>query len=276
MREESCETLMAKVDEIKNDIAEALLEIDDINLQINPHIVAEYTVRIGCWENELLRAQIAARRARRKFELAQAAANRCETVDEILIEETLGAEFAQWEEALARQVANLRSVLDQRVRSTPLTAEEVCELKSLHRKLVKRLHPDTHPGQGETERSFFALAQRAYEAGDLETLRSIEVATSSFDQEDWDVGNPTEEDLLLEIELLSAQLEVSRKQLAALKAGNPYALGAKLFDPEWVANTVAALKSSIQEQQTTEQEYSRRFCELTRNAEGEGGESHAA
>ena len=56
-------------------IAELLLEIDHIVLQVNPQIEAEYATKIGYLENDLLKWQIAARRARRRHALAQARVN---------------------------------------------------------------------------------------------------------------------------------------------------------------------------------------------------------
>lgn len=261
------QALLETIETLKAEIAEVLLEIDHINLQVNPHIVAEYRVKIGCWENELLRAQIAARRARRKCELAQAAANKREVVDEALCNQILDAEFTQWEQVLAQQVEQLRTALELRANAVPLSATEARELKSLHRTLVKRLHPDTHPSQTEEASSFFALAQRAYEFGDLDMLRAVEAATSSYDQAESDAANKSETELYLEIDLLEAQLGHNKKQLAALKAQNPYALGAKIFDDEWVNNTVASLKASIEEQKAIASDYEKRFAALREEGE---------
>lgn len=213
------QALLETIEALKAEIAEVLLEIDHINLQVNPHIVAEYRVKIGCWENELLRAQIAARRARRKCELAQAAANKREVVDEALCNQILDAEFTQWEQVLAQQVEQLRAALELRANAVPLSANEAHELKSLHRTLVKRLHPDTHPGQSEEASSFFALAQRAYEFGDLDMLRAVEAATSSYDQVAPDAASKSEAELYLEIDLLEAQLGHNKK--AARRAQGP-------------------------------------------------------
>lgn len=262
--------LANKVAAIRGEIADVLLEIDDINLQINPQILADYTVKIGCWENELLRAQITARRARRKCELAQAAANRRELVDEAVCEGILKAEFAQWEEDLALQVARLKEAMERRAAFAPLSPADSKELKSLHRKLVKRLHPDMHPEQDEEARSFFALAQRAFELGDVHMLRAVDAATQALENSgsNEESSSQTEEDLLLEISLLEVQLSVYKKQLAALKANNPYALGKLLTNDDWVENTVAALKASIAEQNEIALTYERRFkavCEEAKN-----------
>jgi curved DNA-binding protein len=68
-------TVAEQIAEGRARIAELLLEIDHIVLQVNPHIEAEYATKIGYLENDLLKWQIAARRARRRYALAQARAN---------------------------------------------------------------------------------------------------------------------------------------------------------------------------------------------------------
>ena len=85
-------------------IAELLLEIDDITLQVNPRIEAEYATKIGFLENELLKWQIAARRARRRYSLAQARANAGESFAEDEFEAQLDEELAEWDALLARSV----------------------------------------------------------------------------------------------------------------------------------------------------------------------------
>ena len=61
----SKEELLQQIEDVRQEITSVLLEIDQITLQTNPQIEADYAVKIGCLENELLQAQIAARRAKR-------------------------------------------------------------------------------------------------------------------------------------------------------------------------------------------------------------------
>lgn len=64
-----------EISEARARIAELLLETDNIVLQVNPHIEAEYATKIGYLENDLLKWQIAARRSKRRYALAQARVN---------------------------------------------------------------------------------------------------------------------------------------------------------------------------------------------------------
>ena len=64
-------TILEQISEARGRIADMLLEIDDIVLQVNPQIQADYATKIGYLENDLLKWQIAARRSRRRFALAE-------------------------------------------------------------------------------------------------------------------------------------------------------------------------------------------------------------
>ena len=85
-------------------IADHLLEIDNITLQVNPRIEAEYATKIGYLENDLLKWQIAARRAKRRLALAQARVNAGASLRGDEFEVQLDYELAEWESLLDRSV----------------------------------------------------------------------------------------------------------------------------------------------------------------------------
>ena len=156
-------TVAEQIVEVRVRIAELLLQIDDIVLQVNPQIEAEYATKIGYLENDLLKWQIAARRARRRCALAQARANIGEAFATDEFEAQLDEELAKWEELLAASVEAFLRATERAVGSKPLSPSDSRELKQLHRELIKRLHPDLHPGQPDEAARFFRVAQAAYE-----------------------------------------------------------------------------------------------------------------
>lgn len=161
-------------------ISDLLLEIDRITLQANPQIKAEYASKIGYLENDLLKWQLAARRARRRCTLAQAKANAGQTISSDEFEVQLDAELSEWETLLAQSTSEFLRTIELVSGSKPLSPMEARELKHLHRELIMRLHPDLHPDQSEDAARFFMVAQSAYERGDLDMLRSILVATEGM------------------------------------------------------------------------------------------------
>ena len=232
--------LRSQINEAQSTLADLLFEIDDIELQINPAIKRDYSMKIGCFENELLKAELEARRAKRKLTLAQAQANRGEQIVDEALEKSLQAEFARWEAELSDRVDAYMQDLEARATSRTLSAQDSHELKRLHRTLIKRLHPDANIGHEEECERFFLLAQAAYEHGDLELLRSVETSSRHLGVSDRDFASIAEAST--EIEIVNARIEVTRKKLETLKSSNPYLLKSKLESAAWVAQTAADLK----------------------------------
>ena len=253
--------VMQDIEQVRQEITELLMEIDHINLQINPRVEVDYAIRIGCYENELLKAQIEARRAKHRFELAQARLNRGEAVSDEDLEKTLDEEFEAWEAQLAIQVQSYLAKLEINAGTRTLLPHELDQIRSLHRELVKRLHPDLRPAQTEDERRLFAMVQEAYKKGSLEMLRSIEVATAYLAKDDEDAGKSADE-LSVEYELLSAQLRVLKDQLEALKSVPPYTFAERLADPAWVHRRTQELKQEIEEQQKVREAYDEKYTAL--------------
>ena len=260
--------IFAEIAEARARIADLLLEIDDIVLQVNPHIQAEYATKIGYLENDLLKWQIAARRARRRFALAQARANSGASFEEDEFEAQLDEELAEWESLLASSVEAFLEAAERMAGSRPLSPADARELKQLHRELIKRLHPDLHPGQPEEAERFFCVAQAAYENGDLDVLRAVAVATEGMGEESID-ADMSEDEASIELELVLAHERVVEQQLKELKRSNPYALKEKLEDGAWVIRRTAELKNQIEEQKAAVRAYDERFRELAERS-GDG------
>ena len=103
-------------------IIEVLFEIDEIHLQVNPQILAEYAGAVGYLENDLYSWQLKARRLRRKATLLRAAVNRGETLSNEELNAALDVEFQAWEEELSRRMADQLARLEYLTRSSACTA----------------------------------------------------------------------------------------------------------------------------------------------------------
>ena len=254
-------SIEGEISEVRARIAGLLLEIDDIVLQVSPRIEAEYATKVGYLENGLLKWQIAARRARRRFALAQAHANSGMTFSADEFEEQLDEELAEWENLLAASVEAFLEAAERTAGSRPMSPSDARELKRLHRELIKRLHPDLHPGQPDEATRFFHVAQAAYENGDLDALRSVAVATEGMGEETA-APEMSEDEASIELELALAHERVVKQQLEELKRTNPYALKEKLENGAWVVKRTSELKKQIEEQKAAAKTYDERFAEL--------------
>ena len=71
----TAEELRRAIREVRSDILDIVTAIEDIKLQQIPQIYSYYALKIGCWEKELLEAEVAACRAKRRYAIIQAQVN---------------------------------------------------------------------------------------------------------------------------------------------------------------------------------------------------------
>ena len=237
--------LITKLKETRNHIVELVMEREDILLQQNPAIEAEYMVKVGAYELKCAEAELAARRAKRKFALCQAQVNSGNLVDEEQIEDELDAELEQWMIDVQQKQVQVFSLLDRRSSSTIMSQADSKKLKEIYRKLCKRLHPDLNPLLNEYELNLFSGIQKAYERGDLATLEAYVWLLDEPDK--IDDSKKDEEELTAEIALLEAQATVQEEMLEDLKNKYPYNMAVKLSNANWVFETVREFKTKTKD-----------------------------
>lgn len=262
-KDESVVALRDEIRSVRDAIIDILARIDDIQLQQLPQIRAEYALKLGCWEQALLEAELAGRRARRRLALAQAQANRGEKPQMDAIESQLDAELAEWTTNAEQARLAYEHALAYLTGSRAMSKAEAGELKRVYRVLVKRLHPDARGGGNEQHAALFLLAQSAYKTGDVDALRSLEVATRHLEPEGDDLDDA--DDLaLLEQELELARIEegVMRERLRELEDGEEMRLGRLLADPEWLAARTTELRLAVEGWERVKRDCDERLREL--------------
>lgn len=255
-----------KLEELRQQVVETLLEIDNINLQVNPRILANYAKTIGYLETDLYKWQLKARRAKRKFSLARAVANKGSAINIDGIEDDLDVEFAKWEAKLSVLMDEQLKILEALTGSRQLSPTAARELKALHKKLIKRLHPDLHPSLPDDAQRFFLLAQSAYENGDLAMLRAIDTATEDYEEAKAE-SDLTDNELEIEIAMAEAQLNIAVEKLNALKSSHPYLLSELLDDPIKLSKRKKELEEQIERQKEVSRCYEEKIADLIREEE---------
>ncbi len=262
--DEESVSLMQANDELeraRNAAIDLLASIEDIMLHQNPQIAAEWQVTIGVWENRLLEAQIAARKAKRRCNLAQTSVNNGEQIDAQAIEAQLDTEFQQWQQQLEDATIVYQQAVASQITAIQISTSTFAELKKVFRTLAKRLHPDLHPELDESARNMFMLAELAYRKGDLKILHSLEVSTRGL--EEGPAFRETVIEAQAELALVEAQISELKRSEDELKSEKPYCLKALLNDEQWVANRIEQIQAEIESCQKAEQEYLARYKELT-------------
>ena len=263
--EQVAERIQALRDEIRAvraSIVEMLARIDHITLQELPQIRIDYAVKIGCWEQELLEAELAGRRARRRLALAQAEANRGQAIELAHIDSQLDIELADWQAKAEAARLAYEAALKQRLGTQRLSHTDAKEVRHLYRTLVKRLHPDVCHG-GAREAALFKMAQAAYANGDVEALRSLEVATRHMDPSEDDLELATSEsELEQELELARIEEDVVRERLEQTEDCEEMRLGRLLNSTEWLTQRTSQLRDAIDGWRRVKHDCERRLAEL--------------
>ena len=263
MSEVAFSTIYTQLVATRQRIVDTLFEIDDIELQQNPRIQAEYASSVGYLENNLLKWQLTARRLRRKLTLLRAAANSGQAVSNQQLDTTLDKEFSDWEQLLARRVSEQMAQLERKSSMRCASPSKSKEIVQIHRTLVKRLHPDIHPHQSDEAKRFFAMAQSAYKDGDLRLLRALLTATEDYEEPlATKSQNASEDDLEVSLAMAEAQLAVSQEHLSTLKSSRPYTLRALLDDHQELANLQKSLETRIEEQKHIASAFEQSICDL--------------
>ena len=242
------EQLREQIRSVRESILTAVVRMDDIRLQQIPQIRADYALKIGCWEQALLEAELAARRAKRRLALAQAQANQGDAPQMEAIEAQLETELAEWTAKAEQARIAYEHALTRLTSMAPMKKADADELKRLYRRLAKRLHPDVHVGDSDECSALFLLAQAAYRNGDVEALRSLEVATRHLDALEEDLQHVTDADALAqELELARIEEGVVQERLRELEECEEMRLGQLLASPQWVTERTTELRQATEE-----------------------------
>ena len=255
-------TLADLLDEARSNLIEVLSEIDYITLQVNPILNANYSKCIGCWINREANCQLEMLIAKRKYELAQLKLNCGLNIDDKVISEIenqINNKFVEWKnkiDAMMNEYCSSISLLNNKAEMNDLDAKE---FKRLHRILTKRLHPDL---AGEEYIELFRAMQTAYKLGDIDSLRSMEIATRHLDQKEDSFH--TVDEFNTEILIIESQTTVMKEKLNKLKDEFPYNIKEELNDPKWINSKVSVIKTRITEYEEATKAYEKKYKDILR------------
>lgn len=256
----STATGFARLEELREELLDVCTTIDHIKLQVIPHIKSDYMLKIGCWEKLLMEARLDERLVKRRLALIQAQLNRGKVPDTRAIDDALHEELMRWKEEIDQVATRYVKALEMRTMERPMTAKEVAELKRLWRTMAKRFHPDLNPVSDDAGRAMFQMAMEAYRTGDIELLRSIEIATRELDHESETPSTP--EAMAAEIEACEIELSAMRTALQELEASPEMVLGRNLDDPDWLTERISWHKHEIQKSNRNRDAYKERIDAL--------------
>lgn len=243
-------------DRLREELARRLTVEHELIDIVRPHLLARYQEKIGAWELRRLEAQTAARRARRKVELARAALNRGAVPDWAEIENVLEGEFLRWQQVVREAAARLAAA--GRYLANLLGPEEDRELKRLYHALVKALHPDLHPERGDASSDLWHRGQEAYARRDLGALRALILLAADRDEPMPDEAGSLRRDC----EVLALQIAAVERRIREIEQAPPFTWRSQLDDDAWIAERRAALDSEIGEFEQLAAGFERTLAEI--------------
>ncbi len=255
------EKVKSEVEMLRTELSMLVLERDELRFVECKNIETAYMLELGGLEYKAYEAQCTYLRLKRKVDLIQAKKNRQEPVDLVAIEDALDIEFAEFQEKLNEQINKMNEAID-RSQSEVLSAEDTAELKKLYRRIVKALHPDLHPDISEERIMLFDRAVKAYENGDMNTLRIIDVMVS--EETFPDAHEDALQALVKERERLKSLIDGVKESITSIKNDYPYTMKDLISDKEKIAERKAELEEILEQFKSAIAAYKTRIEEMVR------------
>lgn len=244
MNQPTKEDLQKNLDILKEEYIKLLNDKDVLLNWGKPQLEALYTTRIGYLQIDRLQLQLHIKAFKRKIEMVQSAINRNLPVDITAIELQVAAELAEAEYRIIQETGKLE--IAQNLLSHLASPERSSELRTLYRQFAKQLHPDVNPHLTDEQREIWHLIKDAYETGDLEKLKALElIYEKQLKAAGAAVQELTEEELLLKIEVLKQGCIILNEQVQQIKSVFPFTIEAQIKDEEWVVAEQEKLNQEI-------------------------------
>lgn len=154
----------------------------------------------------------------------------------------LQEEMKEFEEELRQY--QLKVDFSRKLLKSPIiTDEELKEIKSIFRKLAKKLHPDINKNQNERSKNLWEQLQKAYQNNDLATLMLL---ANIIDDEDYNVDNGNSlEKLKKDIQMLQEKIDEIILNLEIVEMKFPFNIEEKLEDVNWLDEEKSIITKEI-------------------------------
>jgi len=200
-----------------------------------------YLEKSGRLQLELLGKKTEASRLKMKMNLIQAAINRNEEPDLMVIAHKIEKRLQNYYAEIATQATLMDEA--QKVLSHLLSEDEALKLKEIFRVLCKRLHPDLNPHQTEEEKDLFIKVKAAYDLLKLTELQNILLYLNDSGRENLLIVSADEKQE--RIKYLDNQIEALKDKIALLKQSFPFHVKEWIFDEELVLQKQEELRIQI-------------------------------
>lgn len=216
---------------------------DELVYHTCPNIEARYMEAVGMLETKILEFKIDIRAIKRKTELIRAKLNRREVVILTEIDNVIEKEYKEYYKQVQKALKEAEKSIE-RLSGEFLSEQDTIELKKAYKNIVKRLHPDLNPECDENDIMLFHKAVSAYENGDLEAIKLIEILIDKVSER----NNTTTgiEAIRKRCEKLKDNIRVVNERILKIKTSFPYNQLDFINNKVWVEDKREELKAVIE------------------------------
>ena len=244
------EHLINQINNTRSEIVDTLVHINHIALRVNPLTSAEYLIKIGCYEHELLQCTVWCKRAQRMLDIAKLNESKGFSNKIAEIEKRVDYEFEVWEDRAHASRNKILNAMERYAHTRLIPNTKSNESIDPYTTLISRLHPDFHAKINADNIEFFKRAQHAYAHDDFATLQGLVSLTNhmGFQNEQASklkLSALSCDELSIELSLMKHSLDSVQKKLSNLKCKHSGKLSKNLKDENWVDHRVSTLKKEI-------------------------------
>ena len=244
------EHLISQINNTRCEIVDTLVQVNHIALRINPLTSAEYLIKIGCYEHELLQITVWCKRAQRRLDIAKLNESKGFSKNVSEIEKRLDHEFKVWEDRVHASRDKILNAMERYAHGRLIPDTKRNESIDPYTTLISRLHPDFHAKINPETIEFFKRAQHAYAHDDFATLQGLVSLTNHMALQNEQarklrLDSLSCDELSIELSLMQHSLDSVQKKLNNLRCKHSGKLSRNLKDENWVNHRVSALKKEI-------------------------------
>jgi len=255
--------LQKDIDALRAELSALIIKRDELKYIECKNIEMQYMLVLGDLEYRLYEADCALCRERRKLEMIQAKLNRREIIVLGQVEKALDQEFEEYRKKLELQIAKMNRAIERK-NAKAMTEAETKEFKKMYREIVKTLHPDMNPNITPEQIQLFHNAVKAYENGDMASLRIISETVTDPSLKPYADGSIAA--LEKERDRLQECVDLINEMIVDIKKSYPYILKEIIEDPEKISTRKEEYTDSLAQIKNAIDVYRRRIEEALRCA----------
>ena len=255
------EELLQQYDLLKTEYIKILNDKDVLLNWGKPQLEALYATKIGVHQIEKLKQQLYIKGLKRKIEMLQSAISKGEDFDVNQIELKVAAELANAELKIMGEVTKLEKA--KQALTNLHSPERSAELRKIFKQMAKQLHPDANPQLTAEQMDIWHLVKNAYETGDVEKLKALQVVyEKEINQLKDGLAALTDDELSLRNTALKEGIRLLNEELKSIKEQFPFTIEHQIKDEAWVTEQVNLLQNDLVKLKEYEIELQQHYIEL--------------